>query len=150
MIRATLDTNVIVSGLAGLDVPTSTPGIIMLQGLSGTFELVISSAILAEVERTLNKPYFRSHSSSELIRGAFVSVVETATFVLPTITVAGIATHTEDDLILATAVSGRVDYLVTGDRMLLQLGEYQGAHLISPRDFLNSLEAYARAQPEWT
>lgn len=41
-----------------------------------------------------------------------------------TVAVHGIATHPEDDLILATALSGQADYLVTGDRQLLKLGTY--------------------------
>ena len=60
MIRATLDTNVLVSGLAGLEVPTSTPGAIVWHGLNDTFELVVSAGILAQLERTLTKPFYRS------------------------------------------------------------------------------------------
>ena len=55
--------------------------------------------------------------------------------------VRGVATHPEDDLVLATAVSGQVDYLVTGDRQILRLGMYEGVTIISPAAFLDILHA---------
>lgn len=150
MIRATLDTNAIVSGLAGAGVLTSTPGAILRYWFEGAFELVVSEVILEEVEDALGKPYFRAHRSLVEIEAGFVSVAQLATLVFPTVRVSGIATHPEDDLILASAVSADVDCLVTGDKMLLQVGEYQGVQLISPRVFLDILEANARDQPEKT
>lgn len=55
------------------------------------------------------------------------------------IEVHGIATHPEDDLILATALSAPVDYLVTGDRKLQALGVYQGVAILTSRAFLDLL-----------
>ena len=63
-----------------------------------------------------------------------------ATRVVVTVVVSGIASHAEDDLVLAAAVSARVDYLVTGDKQLLKLGQYEGVIIVSPRDFLARLE----------
>ena len=62
-----------------------------------------------------------------------------------TITVHGIATHPEDDLILSTAVSAQADYLVTGDRDLQALGSFRGVTIVSPRQFLAILQAPARS-----
>ncbi len=55
----------------------------------------------------------------------------------------GVATHAEDDLILATAISARVEYLVTGDKKLQELRSYQGVAIVSPREFLDILESQA-------
>jgi hypothetical protein len=64
VIRAVLDTNALASDLAGLELRTSVPGIILARWLAGAgagpFELVVSTHILAELERTLTKPYFRT------------------------------------------------------------------------------------------
>jgi len=147
VIRATLDTNVLVSGLAGLDVPASMPGAIVWYWLNDTFELVISTSILAELERTLTKPYYRSRRSPAQIDAAVRLIVRKATFVVPTITISGVTTHPEDDLALAVAASARVDYLVTGDKPLQQLGAYQGVRVISPRMFLDLLEATGGNEP---
>ena len=56
------------------------------------------------------------------------------------VAVQGVATHPEDDLILATAVSAQADYLVTGDKQLLALGSFQGVRIVAPAAFLAILE----------
>jgi len=56
-----------------------------------------------------------------------------------TVEVTGVATHPEDDLILATAVAGEASYLVTGDRKLRAVGAFQGVTILSPREFLARL-----------
>ena len=53
-----------------------------------------------------------------------------------TVEVHGIATHQEDDLILASALSGKASYLVTGDGKLRKLATYEGVTILSPRAFL--------------
>jgi uncharacterized protein len=57
-----------------------------------------------------------------------------------TVSVSGVATHPEDDMILATALSAQADYLVTGDRQLQALGEFRGVRIVSPRQFVMVLE----------
>ncbi|MDE2868360.1 MAG: hypothetical protein OXN91_06935 [Chloroflexota bacterium] len=55
--------------------------------------------------------------------------------------VRGVATTPADDLILATAVAGGAGHLVTGDRQLLNLGEYRGVRIVGPRAFVDWLGA---------
>jgi predicted nucleic acid-binding protein len=57
-----------------------------------------------------------------------------------TVTVSGAAAHMQDDVVLATALSGEASVIVTGDREFLQLRQYQGIDIISPRDFLTRLD----------
>jgi predicted nucleic acid-binding protein len=58
------------------------------------------------------------------------------------------ASHTHDDLILATAVAGSADYLVTGDREPRALGSYEGIAILTPREFLDVLDALDSAPDE--
>jgi len=58
-----------------------------------------------------------------------------------TVNVRGVATHPEDDLVLATAASAHADYLVTGDGKLQSLVSHEGTKIVSPREFLGILEA---------
>ena len=145
VIRAVLDTNVLASGLAGLELRTSAPGIILAQWLAGAgagpFELVVSPHILAELERTLIKPYFRTRRLLAQIEAAEQFVNSVATIVVPTIDVSGVAPHAADDLVLSAAVSAQADYLVTGDNRFLALDSYAGVTILSPRAFLDVLEA---------
>ena len=41
----------------------------------------------------------------------------------------------DDDLILAAAIDGRCEYLVTGDKDLLVLNEFGGIAIVTPREF---------------
>ncbi len=45
---------------------------------------------------------------------------------------------------LATAVSGTAEYLVTGDKPLQNLGTYQSVTILSPRVFLDILSSSER------
>ena len=84
--------------------------------------------------------YFARRLNQDQISRVLAAMADEAAITPITVTVSGVATHPEDDLILATAVSGHADYLVTGDRQLLQLGSYQGVRILSPRAFLELLE----------
>ncbi len=57
-----------------------------------------------------------------------------------TVVVDGVATHPEDDHVLATVVSARARYLVTGDKKRQRLRRYRGVTILSPRDFLILLD----------
>jgi predicted nucleic acid-binding protein len=54
--RAVFDTNVIVSVLVS---PNGLPAQLLVLGLMGAFDLVLSEHILIETSRTLAEPYFR-------------------------------------------------------------------------------------------
>jgi putative PIN family toxin of toxin-antitoxin system len=43
----------------------------------------------------------------------------------------------DDDWVLATAVSGNAEAIVSGDADLLTLGNYPGIELLSPRQFVS-------------
>ncbi|MDQ3623269.1 MAG: putative toxin-antitoxin system toxin component, PIN family [Verrucomicrobiota bacterium] len=49
----------------------------------------------------------------------------------------------DDDLVLAAAVAGSCQYLVTGDNDLLVLGAFRDVKIVKPREFLNLLEGRA-------
>jgi len=46
----------------------------------------------------------------------------------------------DDDQILAAAVSGNADLIVTGDQDLLVLGDYRQIPIVTARDALSRLE----------
>ena len=138
MIRAVLDTNALASG--ALISQGVLPTIIDLWR-DGAFALVFSEEIMIELSHTLAKPYFLTRLTTKDTED-YVELLDTAgEMVAVTSPVSGVATHPEDDLILATAVDGKADYLVTGDKKLQQLKNYQGVAIVSPREFLDILKA---------
>ena len=131
---ATVDANVLV--VAPLNRVTP-PRLIVSAWLAGRFELVISAHILDEISRTHTKRYFRDRLSDADIDYFHGLLRSRATIVPITAVVRGVATHPEDDLVLATAVSGNVDYLVTGDeRLRARVPSYRGIPVISPAQFV--------------
>lgn len=139
MITAVLDTNVLAPALRGVGNPANTLGELLRQWRDGRFQLIVSEHILNELRRTLETPYF-SRSLSTREREEAVALFATEAVVTPlTVSVQGVATHPEDDLILAAAITAQADYLVTGDRKLQELGDYQGVRVITPGDFLRIL-----------
>lgn len=140
MILATLDTNILASGARKLDDPVSTPGQVLSRWIEGEFVLVCSLPILVELERTLNNAYFRRHLTEDQIANVLGMLRLDSLMTELSVAVAGVASHAADDLILGTAASAGADFLVTGDRALLDLQEHNGVRIISAREFLTILE----------
>lgn len=140
MIRAVLDTNVLASGIASFHQPTP-PAQVIKKWRAGEFQMIVSQPILDELKNTLEKPYFQKYISPKQVAGT-ISLFEQEAVVAPvTISVQGVATQPEDDLIIATAVSAKANYLVTGDGPLLRKvgNSYQGVTILTPKDFLKKL-----------
>ena len=137
MIRVVADTNVLASGLAGYDAPESPSAQILDAWRYGALELVASAPILTELRRTLAKPYFAQRFTTEEIERALYLMRHRSRYVHALADVRDVATTPEDDLILATAVADQAPFLVTGDRQLRNLVEYQGVRILGPREFLD-------------
>jgi putative PIN family toxin of toxin-antitoxin system len=134
------DTNVLASGVTGFRNPTNTVAMILRLWRLGVFTLVTSEYILTELARTLQSPYFRKRLTPQQITRAMRLLRKKTTITPITTTVHGVATHPEDDVILATAVSAKADYLVTGDTKLQHIRTYKGVTILSPKQFLVTLK----------
>ena len=73
MTRAVIDTNVLLSGVLGYARPTSTPGEILRRWRQDAFTLILSPALLLELEDTLARPYFVEQLTAEQRRRALAS-----------------------------------------------------------------------------
>jgi uncharacterized protein len=141
MIRAVLDTNVLASAVGSFYVQNSVPAALLHAAILRRFELITSAVILEELHRTLQKPYFQNRLSPEDSTEIERIIIRWARKVPITVTVHGVATHPEDDPILATALSAGADYLVTGDqRFRDRVPSFQGIPLVSPAEFLDVLD----------
>ena len=138
MIRAVVDANVLATGsLTELTAPCRSLNLWEV----GQFELIVSEHLLDEVDYTLDKSYFRSRLTPEQIARFRRLLRRRATATPITVQVSGVATHPEDDLVLAAALSAQADYLVTGDGPFRRrVPSYQGVRLVSPSEFLEILE----------
>jgi len=128
ILRVVLDTNVIVSGLA---YPDSPPGRLMAAWRSGQIELVTSRYILDEVARVLPKV-----SRGRLTQSEVLDLVDSFRFTTNVVEPIAVddpdLRDTNDAPILGTFLSGKADWLVTGDKDLLALTERYA--IIRPAD----------------
>ncbi len=138
MVRALLDANVLISAAIR---PSGPPGQIIVALLEQAFELVLSPAIIEEVETALTLPKVRRYLRNPVETPRWLAdIVAIADLVEDTGKIVGICRDPADDAVLCAAVEGRTNQLVTGDDDLLALGEYEGISIVTPRAFLDSLK----------
>jgi putative PIN family toxin of toxin-antitoxin system len=130
-VRAVFDTNIYVSAFA---FPGGRAEAALQRAVEGTVELVISKAIIHELLAVLARKFGRD--KQELARIA-VFLVELADLVQPRLRI-DVLSDEADNRILECAIAGRADVIVTGDRSMLDLGEFQGVRIKTLRRSLAS------------
>lgn len=133
--RVVLDTNVLISAVLSRGSP---PDSILRAWRTGSFELVISTPLLRELEKVLARPRIRRRlrwSTDE--RTIFVAALsEGAVVVTPEEELRVIQADVADNRVLEAAVRAEADYIVSGDRHLLELRSHEGIRIVTPARFL--------------
>jgi putative PIN family toxin of toxin-antitoxin system len=104
---------------------------------AGASPLVWSVPLREELENSLK----RKNKLGPGALAALAAYAQLCEFVDPVALPAPVCRDPDDDLVLATALAGRADVIVTGDEDLLVLGAYEGIHILSPRQFLEKIGA---------
>lgn len=134
MVRAVVDTNVLVSALVG----HGKPRIAVLR-LFETHSLVLSNKMLAELMDVLSREKFNQIKPSKV--GEFLSLLASGSKLVNPSSISGVVPEDpDDDLVLATAEAGDADYIVTGDRHLLALKQFRGTRIVGVSEMLELLE----------
>lgn len=124
--RVVLDTNVLVAAFGARGLCEA----LFAACLEG-HEIVVSEHILGELRRHLTRA-FRMPASQA---GEIVAFVRQHSELVEPTRVEKTACRDPDDLpVLGTAVAGRADVLVTGDRDLLELVRHGGIPIVTPRE----------------
>src|SRR5277367_6726727 len=129
MIRAVLDTNVVVSGLLNSKGP---PALILKHALLRRFRFYLSPALIDEYKKVL--PRARLKLDPKQIDRLILLLRSTATFVNPRKGVR-IAGDPDDNKVIECALAGRADFVVTGNIRHFP-AQFQDIRIITPRDFL--------------
>ena len=132
MIRVVADTNIYLSALmfGGL------PGIFLDLALARVFDLVVSGALLDELDEKLLMKFGMAPEEAAAIR---VRLERSAQVVKPGATLSVIKDDPDDDRVLECAAEGRAGIIVSGDRHLLSLGMYEAISILTVRQFLDGL-----------
>ena|ERR1700749_3178285 len=118
-LRVVLDTNVLVSGLA---YPESIPGRIVRLWQHGGLEVILSRYILDEVIRVLPR-IPRIRLTAVEVRNLVDSFMFLANVVEPMEEADASLRDPADQKVLGTLLASDAQYLITGDKDLLALGE---------------------------
>ena len=138
MIRAVFDTNLLVSYLLTHRPPVAT--LIDHHLARDDFLLVTAPELLAELDRVLSYPKLQQYYT-DADRTRFVALVMALSEIvdLPE-AVPRICRDPDDDRIIACAVVGEADVIVSGDHDLLTLGRVGDLPVITAAQFLDMLE----------
>lgn len=137
MIRAVLDTNVVVSALLKPEGPMAS--ILDLAALQ-RFRCYVSEPILEEYGEVLGRAYLGLNERATF--GSMKRLKESAVLVEPRRQVR-ICTDAEDNKFLECALEARADYVVTGNVHHFPV-RFQDIRVIRPRQFLTVLAAEPR------
>ena len=127
--RSVFDTNVLLAAFL-------TEGVcakLLTRARKQQFNLVTCPFILHEFDRILTKKFSATKQEKE---NALALITEAAQeSVKPSEIPIGACRDKDDNNVLACALEAEADYLVTGDKDLLQLKVFRGIHIMTPRDF---------------
>jgi len=129
--RVVLDTNVTVSAFFWDGYPRTIYNLIR----DNKIALLISKHIEDEFIRVMCYSKF-AVSSKELL--PFVrSLRSNSEFIKTSTKLTVIASDPTDNIFLEYAVDGKADYIISGDRHLLDVGKYSGITILKAKDFLD-------------
>jgi uncharacterized protein len=138
-VRLVLDTNTVVSALLWHGLPYQ------LFTRSRAFSLAFfsSPALLTELEEVLAYPKLaKAVAASGLTPAQLLQrYLRLATIVQPAPIAPTVLADPDDDHVLACALAAKAELIVSGDRHLLGLHEYQGIPILNTSDALQRLEA---------
>jgi putative PIN family toxin of toxin-antitoxin system len=128
-VRVVFDTNIFISALV---IPKSLAEKAIFKIIEGKDSLLISKDIINEVLSVLSSKFERDR---EALSHVAVTFTEIAELVKPSKRIK-IFKDEPDNRILESAICGEADFLVAGDKKMLQLREHKGVKIISLKEYL--------------
>jgi uncharacterized protein len=128
-VRVLFDTNVLFAAFAAKGFCED-----VVDEAAGACALVWSAALRKELEGVLKR-------KTKLGPGALAALAAYAhlcEFVDPAALSSSVCRDPDDDVVLATALAGRAEHLITGENDLLTLKTYRGIKILTPRKFLET------------
>lgn len=132
-LRVVLDTNVLVSAF---QFPSGTAATLWDALGADRYVLISSPAIIKELASILRQTFAWQEAA---VQGTLRLTVRKAEVVNPTSIPDAVPHDPDDNHIIACALAGHADLIVTGDKDLLQLKEYRGIPIVRTMDFVRTV-----------
>ena len=130
-LKVVMDTNVFVSGVFF----SGPPYQILNAWQSGEFELVVSQEILDEYRR-VGEILAKERPKIDL-KPILTFVLEHAKVYKPVKLKESVCEDPDDDKFFACALASGSRVIISGDKHLLKVSNYQGIEVLKPREFVN-------------
>lgn len=127
--RIVLDTNVFISGIFWEGNFCSQ---VIDKWRKGIFQLVSSPKLVEELVETLRS--FKISMPEEMIQEWKNLIIETSIMVDPIVAVKAVKDDPEDDKFIGAAVYGEADFIISQDKHLLKLKEYNKIKILKPEE----------------
>lgn len=135
MLRVVLDPGVLVSGLLVAEGP---PGRLVDLWREGEFELVVSDALLDELEEVLLRPHLATRVGARDARSYVAGLRRGGIFFEGPPPKAGTTPYPDDDHLVALARAANADVIVSGDAHLTGLRDIEPP-VLTPRALADAL-----------
>jgi len=132
MVRAVIDTNVLVSAL----IHEGKPRKLVLELLDG-HTVILSRRMLAELADVAGRDKFPLTSAQ--VERFLLSLVRMAKIVPYNALFKEVAKDPDDDVVLNTAYAGKADYIITGDKHLSTLNNFKKTKIVTVNQMLEIL-----------
>jgi len=104
-------------------------------------ELILSEENVKEYEEVLEYKEIQDKIKDKQLEMKLTAqkIRSLAKIVTPSKKISAVKDDPDDDRILETAIEGKVDYIVSRDKHLLKLKEYENIKIVSQKEFLDIL-----------
>ncbi len=136
--RVVIDTNVLISAIFWIGKPKQLLNLVRHNRVT----LVTSDCLLEELKEILtrsDKPFCLSADEAQKVLEAIQSYAE----IVEIRSQISICDDEMDNQVIACAIDGRAQYVISGDGHLLNLGSVKGIKIMSVSDFLSDFEESA-------
>lgn len=128
-VRVVLDTNILISAIGFGGKPRQ----ILILLLARRIEIVNSSILLAELEDVVSKKFPKLEYK---LRKLVEKIKEKSILVSPRESLK-VSRDEDDNRVLEAAAEGSCNYIITGDKDLLDLGKYKDIEIVTAEQFLS-------------
>ncbi len=137
MLRVVFDTNVLVSIIIRSGKPRELWNYVM----NGKITLTLSDELIEEFNEVVSRPQFRRYLKRPRLMRFQRALIQLAKIYRIRTHFPQVTADPDDNIVLETAYAGRADYIVSGDKHLLKLGEFKGIRIVTVDGMLKILKS---------
>jgi putative PIN family toxin of toxin-antitoxin system len=136
--RVAVDINVFISTIIK---PESRVGMIVVRMRNGDYTILYSPEMINELAEVVTRDkIWKKYKLTEETVNSFVNSIVKFGERIHVITIVDICRDPDDNILLALALDGKADYIVSGDKDLLDLVSFREIPIVKPAEFLAMFE----------